>query len=181
MASQNVDPASATVRAKTVDTINTKPKDSHSVTKRLNQELMTLMMSVAETGVSAFPDGDSIFHWVGTLTGPEGTVYAGLKYKLTFDFPQGYPINPPTVKFRSPIFHPNVDTHGNICLDILKEKWSSAYDVRTVLLSLQSLLGEPNNDSPLNIQAAELWDNQVAYKKVLLEKYNKDVKQKEEN
>jgi ubiquitin-conjugating enzyme E2 C len=59
-----------------------------------------------------------------------------------------------------------VDTHGNICLDILKEKWSAVYNVQTILLSIQSLLGEPNNDSPLNGQAAQLWDNQegVLYK-----------------
>jgi ubiquitin-conjugating enzyme E2 C len=64
------------------------------------------------------------------------------------------------VKFVTPCFHPNVDEHGNICLDILKEKWSAAYSVTTVLISLQSLLGEPNNESPLNNVAAELWDRQ---------------------
>ncbi len=64
-----------------------------------------------------------------------------------------------------------MDTYGNICLDILKDKWSALYDVRTILLSIQSLLGDPNNDSPLNVQAAQLWSDQVAYKKLLLEKF----------
>jgi ubiquitin-conjugating enzyme E2 C len=68
-----------------------------------------------------------------------------------------------------------VDTYGNICLDILKDKWSALYDVRTILLSIQSLLGDPNNDSPLNGQAAQLWSDQVAYKKLLLEK-SQDIK-----
>lgn len=68
-------------------------------------------------------------------------VYEGLQYKLTFDFPSGYPYQAPTVRFDTPCYHPNVDKHGNICLDILKEKWSALYDVRTILLSLQSLLG----------------------------------------
>ncbi len=54
-----------------------------------------------------------------------------------------------------------MDKHGNICLDILKEKWSALYEVRTILLSIQSLLGEPNNDSPLNTHAAALWPDQV--------------------
>ena len=52
-----------------------------------------------------------------------------------------YPFKAPEVKFVTPCFHPNVDQYGNICLDILKEKWSAAYSVRTVLLSIQSLLG----------------------------------------
>jgi hypothetical protein len=67
-----------------------------------------------------------------------------------------YPFKAPAVRFDTPCFHPNVDQHGNICLDILKEKWSAAYSVRTVLLSIQSLLGEPNNDSPLNAYAAKV-------------------------
>jgi len=52
-----------------------------------------------------------------------------------------YPFKAPEVKFVTPCYHPNVDQHGNICLDILKEKWSAAYSVRTLLLSIQSLLG----------------------------------------
>lgn len=44
------------------------------------------------------------------------------------------------MRFLTPCYHPNVDTQGNICLDILKEKWSALYDVRTILLSIQSLL-----------------------------------------
>ena len=59
------------------------------------------------------------------------------------------------------VFHPNVDAGGKICLDILSEKWSAAYSVHTLLLSLQSLLGEPNNASPLNQAAATLWDDAV--------------------
>lgn len=46
--------------------------------------------------------------------------------------------------FKTPIYHPNIDFSGRICLDILKEKWSAIYNVQSVLLSLQSLLGEPN-------------------------------------
>lgn len=68
-------------------------------------------------------------------------VYEDLRYKLSLEFPSGYPYNAPTVKFLTPCYHPNVDTQGNICLDILKDKWSALYDVRTILLSIQSLLG----------------------------------------
>lgn len=88
-------------------------------------------------------------------------VYEGLKYKLSLSFPSDYPFSAPTVRFETPCFHPNVDTQGNICLDILKEEWSAAYNVRTILLSIRSLLGEPNNHSPLNQEAAQLWDDQA--------------------
>ncbi len=70
--------------------------------------------------ISAFPDGDNLFHWVATITGGTETVYEGQKYKLSLTFPPGYPYTAPTVKFTTPCYHPNVDNHGNICLDILK-------------------------------------------------------------
>ena len=70
--------------------------------------------------VSAFPDGDNLFHWVATIVGGKGTAYDGLKFKLSLTFPSRYPYTPPIVKFVTPCYHPNVDNHGNICLDILK-------------------------------------------------------------
>lgn len=139
---------------------------------------MQLMTSPAP-GISAFPSADGdLTQWRATLNGVDDTPYVGLVFKLSFNFPTDYPYKPPEVLFRTPIYHPNVDFSGRICLDILKSKWSAAYNIRTVLLSLQSLLGEPNkyvihmdeavhvsfsltmarSDSPLNAEAAELWD-----------------------
>ncbi|KAG1677097.1 Ubiquitin-conjugating enzyme E2 C [Nymphon striatum] len=174
MASQNVDPASVQNERneKSSQSCIIPKQENHSVSKRLQKELMTLMMS-GDKGISAFPDSDNLFKWIGTIKGADNTVYEGLSYKLSLEFPSGYPYQPPIVKFDTPCFHPNVDQFGNICLDILKEKWSALYDVRSVLLSIQSLLGEPNNASPLNLQAAELWSNQDVYRKVLKEKYSK--------
>lgn len=144
-----------------------------NVTKRLQSELMGLMMN-ATPGVSAFPDNDSnMLHWTGTIVGPQDTPYAGIVYKMTLDFPADYPLSPPLIKFTSPVWHPNVDMSGNICLDILKEKWSAVYNVTSILLSLQSLLNNPNNASPLNAQAAELWDSDPKeYKRLLIKRYN---------
>ncbi|XP_004405302.1 ubiquitin-conjugating enzyme E2 C isoform X3 [Mirounga angustirostris] len=145
MASQNRDPAAASVAAARKGAEPSGGAARGPVGKRLQQELMTLM------------------------------VYEDLRYKLSLEFPSGYPYNAPTVKFLTPCYHPNVDTQGNICLDILKDKWSALYDVRTILLSIQSLLGEPNIDSPLNTHAAELWKNPTAFKKYLQETYSKQV------
>lgn len=131
---------------------------------------MSLMMS-QDKSVSAFPEGENLFKWVGTISGPKDSVYESLKYKLSLQFPNSYPYTAPAVKFLTPCFHPNVDTGGNICLDILKDKWSALYDVRTILLSIQALLGEPNIDSPLNAIAAELWRKPEEYKKHVLETF----------
>ena len=62
--------------------------DSHAVSKRLQSELMDLM-SKGDPGVSAFPDGDSLFSWMGTIQGAAGTVFEGLTYKLSLKFPTG--------------------------------------------------------------------------------------------
>ncbi|XWS66146.1 hypothetical protein CRYUN_Cryun05aG0174800 [Craigia yunnanensis] len=145
--------------------------DTTSVTQRLQKELMALMMSGGDLGVSAFPEGESIFTWIGTIEGGMGTMYEGLSYKLSLHFPLDYPFKPPQVKFETMCFHPNIDQFGNICLDILQDKRSSAYDCRTILLSVQSLLGEPNPESPLNTYAAALWNNKEDYRKKVQEQY----------
>ena len=77
-------------------------------------------MSAQDDTCSAFPSGDSLFHWVGTIKGADGTAYAGLTYRLSLGFGPEYPFKAPTVKFETGCYHPNVDPAGNICLDILK-------------------------------------------------------------
>ncbi|KAJ3174918.1 Ubiquitin-conjugating enzyme E2 C [Geranomyces variabilis] len=169
-----------------------------TVAKRLQNELMTLMMTPTP-GISAFPDGDDLMNWTATITGPAGTasvmsrgsakprevedarliewapmlsklqVYESLSYKLAMNFPPSYPYSVPTVTFKTTCYHPNVDMKGNICLDILKNKWSAVYTVQTILVSIQSLLGEPNNDSPLNDEASDLWANQEEFRKKVLQ------------
>lgn len=104
-------------------------------------------------GISAFPSSpENLLNWTATIAGPSETPYASLTFKLSFQFPSSYPYAPPTVLFKTPIFHPNVDFSGRICLDILKDKWSAVYNVQSVLLSLQSLLGEPNKYAPLPLR-----------------------------
>ncbi|CAG9759687.1 unnamed protein product [Ceutorhynchus assimilis] len=153
------------------DTVARAQNDGHAVTKRLHKELMFLMTS-PDKSISAFPDGENLFKWIGTISGPQDSVYESLKFKLSFHFPNSYPYTAPVVKFITPCFHPNIDTSGNICLDILKDKWSALYDVRTILLSIQALLGEPNVDSPLNALAAMKWTKKEEYKKLVMSTYN---------
>ncbi|BBG97824.1 ubiquitin-conjugating enzyme19 [Prunus dulcis] len=147
-------------------------------------------MSGGDLGVSAFPEGESIFTWLGTIEGGKGTMYEGLSYKLSLRFPLDYPFKPPQVKFETMCFHPNVfivvlkklissfvlarSKRIKLMLFLLymaQDKWSSAYDCRTILLSIQSLLGEPNPESPLNSYAAALWNNKEDYRKMVHKQY----------
>ena len=82
---------------------------------------------------------------------------AGGLFRLELFLPAEYPMAPPKVRLLTKVYHPNISRLGLICLDILKDKWSPALQIRTVLLSIQALLAAPNPDDPLNNEAADLW------------------------
>lgn len=102
----------------------------------------------------AEPSEDDINVWSGYVYGPEDTVYEGGKFTLTIVLPEDYPFSPPHVKFVTPVYHPNVSETGAICLDILKDEWSPALTLHKVLVSLRSLLADPNPDDPLDAGVA---------------------------
>eukprot|EP00754_Rhynchopus_humris_P027444 Rhum_TRINITY_DN15087_c2_g1::Rhum_TRINITY_DN15087_c2_g1_i1::g.132877::m.132877/K10580/UBE2N, BLU, UBC13; ubiquitin-conjugating enzyme E2 N len=108
-------------------------------------------------GVIAAPTKDNPRYFSVIITGPQSSPYEGGNFKLELFLPADYPMVPPKVRFLTLIYHPNVDKLGRICLDILKEKWSPALQIRTVLISIQALLSAPNPDDPLNNEAADLW------------------------
>lgn len=83
-------------------------------------------------------------------------------YKLELFLPDGYPIEPPKVRFLTKIYHPNIDKLGRICLDILKDKWTPVLTIRTVLLSIQALLSAPNPFDPLANDVADHWKQNEA-------------------
>ena len=84
-----------------------------------------------------------------------GLTTIGGTFKLELFLPEDYPMAPPKVRFLTRIYHPNIDKLGRICLDILKDKWSPALQIRTVLLPIQALLSAPNPDDPLSNDVAE--------------------------
>ncbi|UYV81716.1 UBE2B [Cordylochernes scorpioides] len=97
---------------------------------------------------------------------PHDTPFEDGTFKLTLEFTEEYPNKPPTVRFISKMFHPNVYADGSICLDILQNRWSPTYDVSAILTSIQSLLDEPNPNSPANSLAAQLYqENRREYEK----------------
>ncbi|XP_075395112.1 ubiquitin-conjugating enzyme E2 D2-like isoform X2 [Tenrec ecaudatus] len=98
---------------------------------------------------SAGPVGDDMFHWQGTIMGPANSPYQGGIFFLSIYFPTDYPYHPPEITFTTRIYHPNISKRGNICLDILKSEWSPALTIAKVLLSICSLLCDPNPDDPV--------------------------------
>eukprot|EP00756_Hemistasia_phaeocysticola_P011135 Hpha_TRINITY_DN15091_c0_g1::TRINITY_DN15091_c0_g1_i1::g.126045::m.126045/K10580/UBE2N, BLU, UBC13; ubiquitin-conjugating enzyme E2 N len=108
-------------------------------------------------GISAAPSRENPRYFQIAVQGPSSSAYEGGVFNLELFLPEEYPMVPPKVRFLTRIWHPNVDKLGRICLDILKDKWSPALQIRTVLLSIQALLSAPNPDDPLNNEAAEQW------------------------
>jgi hypothetical protein len=74
---------------------------------------------------------------------------------------------PPRIRFLTRIYHPNIDRLGRICLDVLKNNWSPALQIRTILLSIQALLGAPNPEDPLNEAVAKQWKVRSAHPPLL--------------
>ena len=94
-----------------------------------------------------------------SLIGPPGTPYADGVFKLEISIPERYPFEPPKLRFITSIYHPNVDTGGRICLDILKlpphGSWKPSINISSILTSLQVLMAEPNPDDPLMPEVAD--------------------------
>ncbi|CAB4062378.1 UBE2A [Lepeophtheirus salmonis] len=104
--------------------------------------------------------------WNAVIFGPHDTPFEDGTFKLTMEFSEEYPNKPPLVKFLSKMFHPNIYADGGICLDILQNRWSPTYDVSAILTSIQSLLSDPNPNSPANSMAAQLFkENRREYEK----------------
>lgn len=117
-------------------------------------------------GVSGAPTENNIMHWNAVIFGPQDTPFEDGTFKLTMEFNEEYPNKPPSVRFVSKMFHPNVYADGSICLDILQNRWSPTYDVCAILTSIQSLLHDPNPNSPANNEAAQLYrENKREYEK----------------
>ncbi|XP_009799944.1 SUMO-conjugating enzyme UBC9-like [Nicotiana sylvestris] len=92
---------------------------------------------------------DDLFHWEATIFGPPDSSYACGMFLVTIHFPRDYPFKPPKIRFRTKVFHPNINSSGRICLDVLKEQWSPALTISAMLMSVCSLLTDPNPDDPL--------------------------------
>ncbi|MCJ1313185.1 Ubiquitin-conjugating enzyme E2 7 [Agyrium rufum] len=157
-------------------------QSSNLASKRLFSEYRALTLN-PPLGITAGPiSEDDIFHWECLISGPEGTPFEGGIFPALLDFPRDYPLSPPSMKFVPcggegvegvggvPLWHPNVYASGLVCISILhppgddplgyeraSERWSPIQSVEKILLSVMSMLAEPNDESPANVEAAVMW------------------------
>eukprot|EP01104_Vermistella_antarctica_P019177 TRINITY_DN7397_c0_g1_i1.p2 TRINITY_DN7397_c0_g1~~TRINITY_DN7397_c0_g1_i1.p2 ORF type:complete len:151 (-),score=31.18 TRINITY_DN7397_c0_g1_i1:91-543(-) len=131
---------------------------SKNAAKRIQKELAEISLD-PPCNCSAGPKGDNLFEWVATIMGPGGSPYAGGVFFLDISFKEDYPFKPPKVTFRTRIYHCNINSGGEICLDILSNNWSPALTISKVLLSICSLLTDCNPKDPLVNQIAQQYMN----------------------
>jgi len=159
-------------------------------TKLLANQLRALLNEPVE-GFTVEADETNFFEWKVWIEGPRDTCYEGGVFQLSLKFPKDYPMSPPELKFVSDFWHPNVFANGKVCMSILhppgedamsgelpEERWLPTQSVTTIILSLMSLLNDPNCSSPANIDASVEWRNhRDAFKNrcaKLLEKANRE-------
>lgn len=143
---------------------------SLTFTRRLHHEIQEMNANPPEN-CSAGPVSEAkLDKWKATIMGPKGSPFDGGIFNLDITFPSNYPFRAPIVKFTTKMYHPNINRGGDICLDILKDQWSPALSVSKVLLSICSLLTDPNPNDPLDPDAARKYkDNRVEYDKIVRE------------
>uniref|UniRef100_A0A7S1KSU4 E2 ubiquitin-conjugating enzyme n=1 Tax=Percolomonas cosmopolitus TaxID=63605 RepID=A0A7S1KSU4_9EUKA len=128
----------------------------HSSLPETQQETQKLMTE-PPPGISATPHENNLRYFKVAIAGPSQSPYQGGVFRLELFLPSDYPMSAPKVRFLTKIYHPNIDNVGRICMDVLKDKWSPALQIRTVLLSIQALLSAPNPDDPLANDVADHW------------------------
>jgi len=159
-------------------------------TKLLANQLRSLLNDPVE-GFTVEADEANFFEWKVWIEGPQDTCYAGGVFQLSLKFPKDYPMSPPELKFVSDFWHPNVFANGKVCMSILhppgedamsgelpEERWLPTQSVTTIILSLMSLLNDPNCASPANVDSSVEWRNhREAFKNrcyKLVEKANRE-------
>ncbi len=146
----------------------------------LRNQLKELLKNPVD-GFSVGLVDDDIFRWRVMIEGVAGTMYEGGMFPAELRFPKEYPNKPPEMRFLTTGFwHPNVYADGKVCISILheakedafntqermSEKWRPVLGVESVLLSVISLLSDPNFESPANIDASvQLKNDPDAFKR----------------
>ena len=153
------------------------PTDCPSLIPPTPVELNKNPIDLVSVGLT---DDSDVYDWEVMIMGPDGTLYEGGFFKANLKFPKDFPNMPPEMKFTSEMWHPNVYEDGKVCISILhppgedamnaqesaEERWRPILGVEQILISVISMLSDPNDESPANIDAAVMWRNdRAAFKK----------------
>ncbi|XP_018007427.1 ubiquitin-conjugating enzyme E2 G2 [Hyalella azteca] len=147
--------------------------------KRLMAEYKQLTLNPPEGIIAGPTNEENFFEWEALIMGPEGTCFECGVFPAKLVFPTDYPLSPPKMQFTCDIFHPNIYSDGRVCISILHspgedpmgyessaERWSPVQSVEKILLSVISMLAEPNAESSANVDAAKLWrDNRAQFER----------------
>ena len=132
------------------------PSLASLTTKRLRNELEEITADPPAM-VSARLKADHLHEWTATIQGPPGSCYEGGTFQLDISIPKGYPCRPPKVTFATRVYHCNINRQGWVSMDRLHQDWTPALTVSKILVSVQSLLTDPNPDDPLVPEVAKLY------------------------
>lgn len=163
-------------RSKTKKGVGSKQKEmaSNPMLSRLQKEMDRMLKAIGgdpSIGVGAWPISETdLTKWRAIIIGPADTPFEGGWFALDITCPPNYPFSPPQIRFSHRVFHPNVYPTNHICLDILQSHWSPNYTIATTLISIRSLLNDPNIDSPANVDASK------AYRNADKTEYNRQVR-----
>ncbi|RGB27378.1 ubiquitin-conjugating enzyme/RWD-like protein [Rhizophagus diaphanus] len=140
---------------------------SSQLLPRMKRELEILERD-PPPGVICYPVDDSLLKFCALIKGPKDTPYEDGLFKVDVQIPSRYPMEPPKMQFITPIYHPNVDDAGRICLDLLKMppmgSWKPSLNISTTLTSLSVLMADPNPDDPLLVEiASEFKENKSLF------------------
>jgi len=135
-------------------------------------------------------DESDMFDWTVHIEGPPDSFYETGVFKCQMRFPQDYPNSPPSLRFISDFWHPNVYQDGRVCISILhqpdpynpqespEECWRPIQTVESILVSVISMLADPNFSSPANVDASvELRKSPEAYRKRVTKLVDKSKKE----
>lgn len=145
----------------------------------LKKQLADLNKNPLEGFSAGLIDDSDLFKWEIVIMGPPDTLYEGGFFKSHMVFPKEYPNRPPKMKMISDVWHPNIDKNGEICISILHEpgedaygyekayeRWLPIHTIETIVVSVISMLADPNDESPANVDAAKEWrSNYTEFKK----------------
>jgi len=125
--------------------------------RRIRKEIEDMKKNPPDNCSAGPSDENDLFVWRATIMGPEGSPYHGGIFNLSINIPADYPFKAPKIMFTTKIYHCNVNSNGAICLDILKDNWSPALTISKALLSICSLMDDPNPNDPLVPDIANLF------------------------